>query len=68
VRSVVTAEGWKLNCSASGECELYDLRADPHETSNLAGRGEAAAIVEDLTARIRRWQERTGDAVELPGT
>ncbi len=68
VRSIITAEGWKLNRSMSGERELYDLRADPHETSNLARGGEAALIVKDLTARIRRWQERTGDTVELaPG-
>jgi arylsulfatase A-like enzyme len=66
VRTVVTPDGWKLNCSPLGEHELYDLNADPWETTNLAWRGELRGRMGDLAGRIRHWQTRTGDTVELP--
>jgi arylsulfatase A-like enzyme len=67
VRTVVTPDGWKLNVSPTrGEHELYDLNADPLETANLAGRSEHAARMDDLLGRLRGWQRRTGDTVELP--
>jgi arylsulfatase A-like enzyme len=65
VRTVITADGWKLNYSPLGEHELYHLAQDPHETENLASRAETQDIFADLLARIRDWQARTGDQVEL---
>jgi arylsulfatase A-like enzyme len=65
VRGIVTAEGWKFNCSPLGEHELYDLRQDPYELRNLAARPESRPRMRELLHRIRRWQERTGDTVEL---
>ncbi len=41
--------------------ELYDLRADPGETTNLAALPEHAALVEQLCAKLRAFQERTKD-------
>jgi arylsulfatase A-like enzyme len=66
VRTVVTPDGWKLNCSPQGEHELYNLRDDPFETRNLHGRKEYSQIIDSLAERIRRWQDRTNDAVQLP--
>jgi len=63
VRTVVTQDGWKYNRSTIGEDELYDLNADPGETTNLASLPEHAALITDLTARIRRWQDRALDAL-----
>ena len=37
VRTVITANGWKLNCSPLGEHELYNLQDDPLETTNTFG-------------------------------
>jgi arylsulfatase A-like enzyme len=65
VRTVITADGWKLNYSPLGEHELYHLAVDPHETRNLAQDAAVRDQFEDLTARIRAWQERTSDEVEL---
>jgi arylsulfatase A-like enzyme len=66
VRTVIAPDGWKLNYSPLGEHELYNLNEDPWETSNLAPRPEMHAQIEILVDRIRRWQERTGDQVDLP--
>jgi len=65
VRTVITPDGWKFNCSPPGEHELYNLRDDPLETQNLATAPEYRSLMRGLTAQIRRWQERTGDEVEL---
>jgi arylsulfatase A-like enzyme len=37
---------------ATGECELYDLQADPHERFNLAGEAQYADVVRERTARL----------------
>ena len=66
VRTIVTADGWKLACSPMGAHELYDLNEDALETTNLARRAELAPLMRGLADRIRAWQQRTGDAVELP--
>jgi arylsulfatase A-like enzyme len=65
VRTVVTADGWKLNVSARGEHELYHLAEDPYERLNLAGEAAARKRFDELAGRIRAWQARTGDEVEL---
>ncbi|MGD9721119.1 MAG: sulfatase [Pirellulales bacterium] len=43
------------------EFELYDLTADPDETTNLAGESAHAATLDALKARLRAFQERTSD-------
>ena len=66
-RTVVSADRWKLNLYARGPGELYDLNLDPHELENLFGRQEHQGRVRELTARIREWQEETGDAAAIQG-
>ena len=65
-RSVVSAEGWKLNLSATDQCELYDLNADPHELQNLFGEPKQQKRIRDLAERLQKWQAQTGDPVRLP--
>jgi arylsulfatase A-like enzyme len=64
VRTAIAADGWKLNCSPLGEHELYNLAADPLETTNVFG--EHKPVARRLREEIRDWQARTGDAVTLP--
>jgi arylsulfatase A-like enzyme len=61
IRTVVTVDGWKFSFSPLGMRELYNLREDPYEISNLAARPEMKRLVGELTGRIGCWQERTGD-------
>jgi len=68
VRTIVTPDGWKLNCSPLGEHELYNLNDDPVETNNLAAKKNFRPLMNDLAGRIRQWQRRAGDQVALPDT
>jgi arylsulfatase A-like enzyme len=61
IRTVVTIDGWKLNWSARGDNELFDLNADPHELRNLAGEPGQANRIREMAGRLRAWQERTAD-------
>jgi len=45
------------------EVELYDLRADPTERRNLAGRDEVSDVERNLAGRLRTIQEETGDPI-----
>ena len=63
VRTVVTADGWKLSLSTAGEHELYHLRIDPWETKNLYFTAGHDRMIQNLTKRITQWQQATGDHV-----
>jgi N-sulfoglucosamine sulfohydrolase len=45
--------------------ELYDLEKDPDEVHNLAGDPKHAEVLADLKAKLRAFQERTGDPWKL---
>ena len=47
----IRSERWRYIRYADGSEELYDLRADPHEWTNLAEKRELAAVI----AEHRRW-------------
>jgi N-sulfoglucosamine sulfohydrolase len=42
--------------------ELYDIRADPHETENLVDDSDHADALERLRSALDDWQARTDDA------
>jgi len=61
LRALRGADGWKLIWASNGAHELYDLRSDPNETTNLAGR-EPARVAE-MTQRLeQRLSEQRGSA------
>jgi arylsulfatase A-like enzyme len=41
--------------------ELFDLRTDPHQLTNVANRSEYDATRQELRARIERWMRETAD-------
>ena len=64
-RTVVSADGWKLNLSPADLCELYNLNTDPYEQENLFDQPQHKDRILDLTMRIRRWQAHTRDHTPL---
>ena len=41
--------------------ELYDIKADPHEWENLAGRADLADIQAELRSKLEAWMKSSGD-------
>ncbi len=60
-RTIVTPDGWRLTLNQTGEHELYNLKDDPLERTNLYGRDQYRTIVGELWSRIVAWQQQTGD-------
>jgi choline-sulfatase len=59
-------DGYALDGPLPGRTvRLYDLDNDPEENTNLAGRPEHAATVEELTARLADHMRRTARYPEL---
>lgn len=46
--------------------ELYDLKADPAEMNNLAGKAEAGAVEKELKATLQEWMILERDFLPLP--
>jgi arylsulfatase A-like enzyme len=65
VRTVVSPDGWKLCLSNEDKCQLFNLREDPYETTNLYDSGKHETVIAGLTEKIRAWQKKTKDTVEV---
>ena len=65
-RCLVSADRFKLALCAGDQGELFDLNADPHETTNLFDEPAHRDRVRLMAARIRLWQQETGDPAPLP--
>ena len=50
---------YKLVVNTDGQAELYAWREDPGEETNLAA--SQPEVLRELQARLRQWQEETGD-------
>ena len=56
---MVRTDDWKLVMHETDDSELYDLRNDPHELSNLWNAPGTEAITRELLAKLLRWSIRT---------
>jgi N-sulfoglucosamine sulfohydrolase len=52
---------FELNFAKRPEVELFDLRKDPHQLTNVADREEYAAVQKQLRARVEQWMRDTDD-------
>lgn len=57
---------YELPGGEAAQWELYDLRTDPRELRNLAGKPEHAAIEQELRAELVRLRARFADATGAP--
>jgi len=47
------------------KCQLFNLSDDPYETTNMYDSGKHEAVIARLTEKIRTWQKKTNDKVEV---
>jgi arylsulfatase A-like enzyme len=67
LQRAVRDEQWKLIAYPKiGHVELFDLKNDPGETTNLIDRPEHAGQVQRLRALMRQWQQRVDDKLIIP--
>ncbi len=59
-RALITNR-YKFIATKDDVAELYDLKADPYELTNLLTSLEHSQILADMQDRLREWQERTQD-------
>lgn len=65
IRTIITPEGWKYNCSLRGEDELYNLNEDPYETHNLVKDSQYTSLIGELREKIKRWSQLTDDPIKF---
>jgi arylsulfatase A-like enzyme len=67
VQRAVRDDRWKLIAYPKlGHLQLFDLAADPHETTNLIDRPQSARHVARLMKLMQQWQAHVGDTLALP--
>lgn len=47
------------------EYELFDLKTDPHELTNLAGDPGYAGVLHDLQGQLKAWIQDRGDQLTV---
>jgi arylsulfatase A-like enzyme len=66
IRTVISADGWKLSLSNRDKSQLFDLNGDPMEIHNLYYQDEHQDVVKELKAKIDAWQKLTNDTLSFP--
>ncbi|MBN2449639.1 MAG: sulfatase-like hydrolase/transferase, partial [Lentisphaeria bacterium] len=65
---MVRTQEWKLIVyPVAGRTQLFDLRADPWETTDLSARPETEETMERLRRKLRQLQAEVGDDLDLDG-
>ena len=62
---VIRYKNWKYVITKDDLEELYDLEKDVFELHNLAENSEFQNVLEDMRARLAKWQRETGDPFKM---
>jgi arylsulfatase A-like enzyme len=66
VQRAVRDDRWKMiRYPQVNITQLFDLKTDPDELTNLADKSEQAERIKSLTAEMERWQKSIGDTTPL---
>jgi arylsulfatase A-like enzyme len=69
IQRAVRDERWKLIAYPSvGHLQLFDLKADPDERTNLMDGPEHTGQVQRLLKLMNQWQAKVGDTLSVPST
>jgi arylsulfatase len=58
-----TEKHWQVFANPCPGEELYNVREDPHQLTNLASKPEHAAQIDTARKALARWTEETGDTI-----
>jgi arylsulfatase A-like enzyme len=64
-RAVISPDGWKLCLSNKDKNQLFDLKNDSMETTNLFNDPKYKDKTRELSEKIRAWQIQTGDTTKV---
>jgi len=64
-RTVISPDGFKLALSDIDRNQLFNLKNDPGETTNLFDSGQHKDIIKRLTDKIHHWQQNVNDNVKI---
>lgn len=64
----IRTRDWKLNAYANGEGELYDMKSDLHELTNLFGDPAYEPIVHGLERKLLLWSMAKEDRLPMSKT
>jgi len=64
-RAIISPDGWKLSLSDADKCQLFNLKDDPGETTNLFDSARHQHIIRRLTKKIHNWQKSVQDKVNV---
>ena len=66
LQRMVRTERWKLiRYPYARRTQLFDIKRDPWETKDLSNDPRRARLIKGLNARLREWQEQTGDELDM---
>ena len=64
-RTIVSPDGWKLCLNDVDKCQLFNLKEDPGETTNLFDSGRHGDVISRLRGKIYEWQKETKDKAKV---
>ena len=62
----LVTDRYRFTKLAEGGCELYDLKKDPYELTNLISQKSYVEVELDLKAKLHEWMILQNDYVPLP--
>ena len=64
-RGIVSKNDKLIYYPKTGHLELYNLKKDPWETTNIAQKKTSKAVIKKLLSELKLWQEKTKDETDL---
>ncbi|MDA0889483.1 MAG: sulfatase-like hydrolase/transferase, partial [Bacteroidetes bacterium] len=64
-RGIVSNNDKLIYYPKTGHLELYNLKKDPWETTNIAQKKTSKAVIKKLLFELKLWQEKTKDETDL---